>query len=82
MEDLLIRVEEVLERQVRPIVRQDGGDIRVLEMREHGTLVILYMGMCSGCPAIEWTHSRIVQPAVTGALKEIRKVEWRFDCGI
>jgi Fe-S cluster biogenesis protein NfuA len=81
VEEIRQKVEEILEKKIRPIIRQDGGDIRVGEIREDGTLVLVYRGRCSGCPAVEWTHGSIVQPAILDAVKEIKKIEWSFEYG-
>ena len=77
--DLKEKIEKILKEKIRPVLRQDGGDIRFGEIREDGTLVVIYMGRCSGCPAIEWTHNRIVKPAIADNLKDVKKIEWQFD---
>jgi len=79
VEELSKQVEEILAKKIRPIIKKDGGDIRIDKIGEDGTLVLVYMGRCSGCPAIEWTHSRLVQPAILGAVKDIKKIEWKFE---
>lgn len=81
MNDLKNRIEKVLDDKIRPILKQDGGDIRVEALREDGTLVLAYKGRCSGCPGVEWTHTRLVEPAITAALGDITKIEWVFDYG-
>ena len=72
-------IEKILEKKIRPVIKQDGGDIRIGEIRDDGTLVVIYSGRCSGCPAIEWTHNRIVKPAITDSLEDVKEIEWRFD---
>lgn len=79
MEELSKQIEEILAEKIRPIIKKDGGDIRIDKIGEDGTLVLVYMGRCSGCPAIEWMHSRLVQPAILGAVKNIKKIEWKFE---
>jgi len=47
-------VEKVLDEEVRPILIMDGGNVEVLDMKEHdgATEVFLsYMGACAGCPS-------------------------------
>jgi Fe-S cluster biogenesis protein NfuA len=80
-QDIARKVEEVLDAMVRPVLRRDGGEIRVEKITGEGTLVLVYKGRCSGCPGIEWTHSRIVEPAILATVKEITAVEWKFDYG-
>ena len=44
------KVEEVLDRTVRPGLRADGGDLEVLSVQE-GEVQISYQGACGGCPS-------------------------------
>lgn len=47
-------VEKVLDEVVRPILILDGGNVEVLDMKEHegSTEVFLsYLGVCAGCPS-------------------------------
>jgi len=79
--DLQNKVEKILEDKIRPILKQDGGDIRIEELKEDGTLVLAYTGRCSGCPGVEWTHTRLVEPAIMAALEGITRIEWTFEYG-
>lgn len=81
MNDLKQKIEKILDDKIRPILKQDGGDIRIEALREDGTLVLAYRGRCSGCPGVEWTHSRLVEPAITAALEDITSIEWTFEYG-
>ena len=44
------RVEEILDRTVRPGLRADGGDLEVLSVQD-GEVQISYQGACGGCPS-------------------------------
>ena len=47
-------IEEVLDRDVRPMLIMDGGNIEVLDIKENGEhtdIYIRYLGACSGCAA-------------------------------
>ncbi len=79
--DIKEKVEEILEKKIRPILRRDEGDIRIEQIRDDGTLVLVYRERCSGCPGVEWTHGGLVEPAIKQAVKEIKKIEWKFDYG-
>lgn len=47
---ILLQIEEILDRTVRPGLQADGGDIEVLGL-ENDELRILYQGACGGCPS-------------------------------
>lgn len=49
MENVQREVEEILEQYVRPGLRQHGGGIRLLEVK-NGAAYIKFTGHCSGCP--------------------------------
>ncbi len=44
------KIEEILDRTIRPGLQADGGDIEVLEFKDN-ELSILYQGACGGCPS-------------------------------
>jgi Fe-S cluster biogenesis protein NfuA len=44
------RIEEILDRTVRPGLQADGGDLEVLEL-DGNILSIKYQGACGGCPS-------------------------------
>ena len=44
------KVEEILDRTVRPGLRADGGDVEVVSV-EGGEVKISYQGACGGCPS-------------------------------
>jgi NifU-like protein len=42
-------IEEVLDKEVRPFIKMDGGDIEVVNLVEDKKLVIAYQGACAHC---------------------------------
>ena len=46
----LQRIEEILDRTIRPGLQADGGDLEVLEYIDN-EIKILYQGACGGCPS-------------------------------
>jgi NifU-like protein len=46
------RVEKVIDENIRQMLVMDGGDMEVLDMKENGDMLdiyITYLGSCSGC---------------------------------
>ena len=48
------RVLQVLEL-IRPAVKEDGGDIKLVAVESDGTVKIRFLGACIGCPSSEIT---------------------------
>ena len=46
----LLRINEILDEQVRPYLMGDGGYLEVLDLTDH-TLKIRYQGACGSCPS-------------------------------
>jgi len=44
------RIEEILDRTIRPGLQADGGDIEVLSY-ENNVLTVNFQGACGGCPS-------------------------------
>lgn len=44
------KIEEILDRTIRPGLQSDGGDIEVLDYVDN-EVKILYQGACGGCPS-------------------------------
>lgn len=46
----LRKIEEILDRTIRPGLQADGGDLEVISFKEN-KLEISYQGACGGCPS-------------------------------
>jgi len=46
----LIKIEEILDKRIRPGLQGDGGDLVCLSF-ENNTLIIKYQGACGTCPS-------------------------------
>ena len=67
------RIEQVLEKKVRPNLAQHGGDIQI-EKLEDGVLHVRMHGQCSGCPSAELTLENLVETELKEAFPELKKV--------
>lgn len=50
--DEMLRIEEILDREIRPGLQADGGDLEILEL-DGNILTIKYQGACGGCPSAQ-----------------------------
>ena len=60
---------------VRPSLQADGGDCRLVEVQEDGTVVVELQGACSGCPMSQLTLSmgieRVLKEHVPGVTRVV-----------
>jgi len=56
-------VEETLEREIKPVLKKDGGDIELVDLEENRVLVKLH-GRCSTCAASQVTLKDYVQAKI------------------
>ena len=70
MSEDLKRIEEVLDRQVRPFLRAHGGEIQV-DRLENKVLYVKLLGQCAGCPSADLTNETLVEAEVVKALPEL-----------
>ncbi len=43
------KINDVLNHTVRPFMKQDGGDLQLISLKDN-VLTISYQGACGGCP--------------------------------
>lgn len=53
-------LEEIIERHIRPLLQDHGGDIAIREVNGKDVRVAL-LGACKGCPAAQITIEQTVQ---------------------
>lgn len=53
-------IEETIEREIRPLLRKDGGDIELIDV-EGDKVVISFRGMCAHCNVAEFTMKDVVE---------------------
>jgi Fe-S cluster biogenesis protein NfuA len=70
MED---KVKEAIEK-IRPLLKRDGGDIELVEIREKVVKVRL-RGACSGCPMSQMTLKGVVEQTIKKEVPEVERVE-------
>jgi Fe-S cluster biogenesis protein NfuA len=68
------RIEEVLNKDVRPALQRDGGNIELVDVID-GVVKVRLRGACAGCPMSQLTMTNFVEGALKGKIPEIKKVE-------
>ncbi|MBK6264879.1 NifU family protein [Marivirga sp. S37H4] len=72
--EILDRVEKALD-SIRPYLKADGGDVRVLDVNDDGLLRLELLGACGSCPMSTMTLKAGVEEAIKRAVPEITSVE-------
>ena len=72
--DLQTRVETTLE-ELRPYLKADGGDIRLVEITEELVVRIELLGACADCSMINMTLKGGVASALKKAAPELKAIE-------
>ena len=67
------RIVELLDREIRPAVAMDGGDI-VFERFENGVVYLYMQGSCSGCPSSAATLKMGIETRLKSAVPEVQEV--------
>ena len=72
--DLQTRVETTLD-ELRPYLKADGGDIRLVEITEELVVRIELLGACADCSMINMTLKGGVESALKKAAPELKAIE-------
>ena len=70
-----IRIEQVLDAQVRPGLKADGGDIEVVGIDSDRIVQVRLLGACQGCSSSTITMTMGVEAALKREIPEIRFLE-------
>jgi len=74
-QELLARIEAVLDDQIRPGLRADGGDVEVVGVDADRIVQIRMQGACQGCPSATMTMTFGIEAALKARIPEIRFLE-------
>jgi len=68
------KINEVLDSKIRPAVARDGGDITFKSFKD-GVVTVELKGSCSGCPSSVMTLKQGVQNLLCHYIPEVKSVE-------
>ncbi len=72
--EVINKINEVLDSKVRPAVAKDGGDI-TFKSFNNGVVTVELKGSCSGCPSSIMTLKQGVQNLLCHYVPEVKSVE-------
>jgi Fe-S cluster biogenesis protein NfuA len=73
-DEVVNKINEVLDTKVRPAVARDGGDI-IFKSFKDGVVKVQLKGSCSGCPSSVMTLKQGVQNLLCHYVPEVKRVE-------
>lgn len=71
--ETVTKIKEILDREIRPSVAMDGGDI-TFDRYEGGVVYLAMQGSCSGCPSSTATLKMGIETRLKAAIPEIQEV--------
>jgi Fe-S cluster biogenesis protein NfuA len=71
--EVVERIRQVLEEEVRPAVAMDGGDVVFAGFRD-GVVEVILQGACVGCPSSTATLRFGIEARLREAVPEVQKV--------
>lgn len=71
--DIENKIRDILDREIRPAVAMDGGDI-TFEKFESGIVYLHMQGSCSGCPSSTATLKMGIENRLKEAIPEVQEV--------
>jgi len=63
-EEKLKKINEVLDKQVRPFIAMDRGGVIVVDIQDGTKVYIKYQGACVGCPAATGSTLTAIEQAL------------------
>jgi len=73
-DNIINKINEVLNSKIRPAVARDGGDITFKSFKD-GVVTVELKGSCSGCPSSIMTLKQGVQNLLCHYIPEVKSVE-------
>jgi Fe-S cluster biogenesis protein NfuA len=72
---LLDRIEMVLDRDVRPGLHVDGGEVELVGVDDDNIVQVRMQGACQGCPSSIMTLTMAIEAVLKAQVPEIRFLE-------
>ena len=73
-DEVINKINEILDAKIRPAVARDGGDI-TFKSFDNGVVKVELKGSCSGCPSSVMTLKQGVQNLLCHYIPEVKSVE-------
>ncbi len=71
---VIAKIENVIEKEIRPALAQDGGNISFKKF-ENGIVYVQLQGACACCPGAQMTLKMGVERHLKEKIPEVKSVE-------
>ncbi len=69
------KVEEIIEKEIKPALARDGGSIDVVDVNEEsGEVKVKLLGACYSCPMSQITLTMFVEQQLKARIPEVKRV--------
>lgn len=68
------KVKEVIDKEIRPILAFEGGDIELLGVGDDGLVKVSLRGACAGCCMSQFTLVNFVEATLKDRIPEVTGV--------
>ncbi len=68
------QVEKALEK-TRSILRNDGGDVELVDVTNDGVVQVRLKGACGGCPMATMTLKSLIERVLKKELPDVKSVQ-------
>ena len=68
-------VADFIEAEIAPMLKADGGDIELVEIKDDNTVMVKLKGACGSCPFSQMTLKAGVETALKEKFPEVKSVE-------
>jgi len=72
-DEVVARIMETLEQEIRPAVAMDGGDVVFVDYRD-GVVELSMQGSCQGCPSASATLGTLIETRLRERIPEVQEV--------
>ena len=72
--ELLKEVEKAIE-SIRPYLKTDGGDVKIVEITEDNKVILELLGACASCSMSPSTMKAGIEEAIKKSVPEVTSIE-------
>lgn len=76
--DFFENVRTIIERDIRPYIEADGGNIYLKNVEPDGTVYVELAGACAGCPGATMTLKGGVERVLKAKLADVKEVKLAY----
>lgn len=73
--DLEEKIEELIEKDIRPMLMADGGDLQFVHFEpDDGIVYVKFLGACGSCPFRQMTLKASIEVPLVEGIEEVKAV--------